>query len=70
VIHNFIHEHDTPPDPWLTTTPNHHGSPEYDGDNMDPQVYAGTEGNTRRRLRTVVMMMMMMMMMIPCSIFI
>jgi hypothetical protein len=48
-IHNFIHEHDTPPDPWLSTTPSRHGSPEYDGDDMmNPQVYAGTEGNNDR----------------------
>jgi hypothetical protein len=50
VIHNFIHEHDTPPDPRLSTTPSHHGSPEYDDDDMmNPQVHAGTEGNNNRQ---------------------
>jgi hypothetical protein len=48
-IRNFIREHDTHPDPWLSTTPSRHGSPKYDGDDLDPQVHAGTEGNNDRR---------------------
>jgi hypothetical protein len=55
-IHNFIHEHDTPPDPWLSTTPSRHGSPEYDGDDMNPQVHAGTEGNNNRQDEIVMVM--------------
>jgi hypothetical protein len=47
-IHNFIREHDTPLDPRLSTTPSRHGSPKYDGDDMNPQVHAGTEGNNNR----------------------
>jgi hypothetical protein len=46
-IHNCIREHDTPPDPQLSTTPSHHGSPEYDDDDMNPQVYAGKGNNNR-----------------------
>jgi hypothetical protein len=56
VIHNFIHEHNTPPDTWLSTTPSHHGSSKYNGDNMDSQVHAGTEGNNNRQDEIVMVM--------------
>jgi hypothetical protein len=49
VIHNFIREHNTPPDPQLSTTPSCHGSPEYDSDDINPQVHAGTEENNNRQ---------------------